>query len=172
MHTLADVARSLSRPVIYLSGLQKRFALPVMEIYSDAYVAFFRTFTFLRTLGITEETLARLWHLETKLLALLHVDSTGSPTWFLDSCGPVGNRNRRLLLTNYDLGVDIPSRKLQLGLNFGEATPELFAGIEMGEDALRVLEEYRTALTAIQRDITAELPQLAAAAKWGRGFVE
>ena len=31
MHTLAEIARALNRPVIYLSGLQKRFALPVME---------------------------------------------------------------------------------------------------------------------------------------------
>ena len=54
MHTLAEIARALNRPVIYLSGLQKRFALPVMETYSDAYAAFFRTFVFLWALNITE----------------------------------------------------------------------------------------------------------------------
>ena len=32
MHTLADIARSLSRPVIYLSGLQKRFAIGTHRI--------------------------------------------------------------------------------------------------------------------------------------------
>ena len=38
---------------------------------------------FLLMLNVSEESLLNLWHLEKKLLQLLHVDSTGSPTWFL-----------------------------------------------------------------------------------------
>jgi hypothetical protein len=30
---------------------------------------------------------------------LLHLDSTGSKSWFLDSCGAITGRDRRLLLT-------------------------------------------------------------------------
>ena len=74
-----------------------------------------------------------MWHLETKLLTLLHVDSTGSPTWFLDACGQTTHRKRCLLLTNHDVGIEIPVRMLQLGLNFGDAMPELFAGKEIGQ---------------------------------------
>lgn len=75
-------------------------------------------------------------------MQLLHLDSTGSTTWFLDSCGQTTNRDHRLLLSNYNLGVPIPSNELQLGLNFADKTPELFGGQEMGEDGLRVLNLY------------------------------
>jgi hypothetical protein len=84
-HTFADLACALNRSPVYLRGLQTRFALPVLEgaAYADSCLAFLRTIVFLRTFGVSEDALLRLWHLETKRLALLHVDSTGSPTWFL-----------------------------------------------------------------------------------------
>src|ERR1035437_2140165 len=110
MHTLGDMAKLLNRSPVYLAGLQKRFELPAIDGagYSDAYLAFMRTVVFLRLFNVTEESLRDLWRLEKKLLQLLHVDSTGSPTWFLDSCGPPPHR-RRLLLTNHDMGVALPS---------------------------------------------------------------
>ena len=97
MHTLGDMAKVLNRPAVYLRGLQTRFILPVLEgaTYPDSYLAFLRTIVFLRTFGVSEDALLRLWHLETKLLTLLHVDSTGSPTWFLDACGQKTHRKRR-----------------------------------------------------------------------------
>ena len=79
--------------------------------------------------------------MERKLLQLLHEDTTGSPTWFLNSCGMTSHSKRRLLLTNHDLGFEIKGTGLQLGINFADKTPELFAGHEMGEDALRVLQD-------------------------------
>ncbi|MEI7820816.1 MAG: hypothetical protein WCK55_07850 [Verrucomicrobiota bacterium] len=173
MHTFADLARTLNRSPVYLRGLQTRFALPVLEgaAYPAAYLAFLRTVIFLRTFGVSEDALLRLWNLETKLLTLLHVDSTGSPTWFLNACGQKTCRKRRLLLTNHDLGVAIPARMLQLGLNFGDALPELFAGKEMGEDALRVLEKYLTALAAIRREVGDEIPHVSAALSFARQLV-
>jgi hypothetical protein len=71
----------------------------------------------------------------------LHVDSSGSKTWFLDSCAAITRRDRRLLLSNYDIGIAVPAHAIQLGLNFAATLPELFAGKEMGEDALRVLTD-------------------------------
>ena len=139
--------------------------------YPDSCLAFLRTIVSLRTFSVSEDALLRLWHLETKLLTLLHVDSTGSPAWFLDACGQTTHRKRRLLLTNHDLGVAIPARMLQLGLNFGDALPELFARKEMGEDALRVLEEYLTALATIRRDVGDELPHVRAALSYARQLV-
>jgi hypothetical protein len=60
---------------------------------------------------------------------------------------------------------------LQLGLNFGDALPELFAGKEMGEDALRVLEGYLTALATLRREVGHELPHVRAALSFARQIV-
>jgi hypothetical protein len=106
-----------------------------------------------------------LWHLEKKLL---HVDSTGSPTWFLDACGQTSHSRRRLLLTNHDLGVEVPTGTLQLGLNFAKGLPELFAGKEMGEDALRVLADYLELYARIRADVADERPLLRSAVAWGK----
>ncbi len=155
------------------------------EGYSEAYLAFLQTVVHLRTLSITEETLRDLWHIEKKLLVLLHADSTGSPTWFLDSCGATTSPMRRLLLTNYELGANTltPSR-LTLVSPFGQraavclgsrhsprltdTAPELFAGQEMGEDALRVLNDYRKLHARITADVKAELPHVRAAVVWSK----
>jgi hypothetical protein len=168
MHTFSDMAKALNRASVYLSGLQKRFELPAFEgaTYSPAYLAFLRGVINLRTFDLAEETLRDLWHLEKKLLQLLHVDSTGSPTWFLDSCGAISGRDRRLLLTNHDLGVPLTGSEVQAGLNFANSAPELFAGQEMGEDALRVLRDCLKIRARILADIAAELPHVRTSVKW------
>lgn len=168
MHTLAEIVKALSRPAVVISRLQDRFELPAFEGegYSAAYLAFLRSVVYLRTLNIAEERMLRLWHLEKKLLQLLHVDSTGSKTWFLDSCGPTTRRARRLLLTNYDMGIAVPAHAIQLGLNFAETTRELFAGKDMGEDALRVLNDIIPLQADILADVAAELPPLRQASRW------
>ena len=168
MHTLGEMAKALNRTAVELHGLQSRFDLPVPEgaSYPAAYFAFLRTIVFLRLLGVTEQTLRELWHLEKKLLQLLHVDSTGSPTWFLDACGQKTNLQQRLLLTNHDMGMALPSGALQLGLNFGAASPELFAGTAMGEDALRILGECGKLNEQIRNDVKSELPLLRGAIHW------
>ncbi len=91
MPTLADMAAVLNRPVIALAGLQKRFELPTPPdgIYADAYLEFLRTIVYLRSFGISEETLRDLWSLEKKLLLLLHVEASGSPRGFwMPAAGP------------------------------------------------------------------------------------
>lgn len=174
VHSFSDIAKALNRSTVYLSGLQKRFELPALEgsAYSDAYVAFLRGVINLRTFDISEETLRDLWKLERKLLQLLHVDSTGSCTWFLDSCGATTHPERRLLLTNHDLCVAVPSRELQLGLNFSSKSPELFPGAEMGEDALRALNKYIPEHNRILAAITAELPHVRAATQWASALIK
>ena len=162
-HTLIDIGRELKRPVIYLHGLQTRFELPECEGYSDAYLEFVTKLIHLRALSVPEETLRNLWHIEKKLLLLLHADNTGSQTWFLDACGATSHPEQRLLLSNYDIGVEVPSKSLQLGLNFTKQLPELFTGRQMGEDGLRVLHDYLQLYTRIRSDIRAELPLMRAA---------
>ena len=168
MHMLGDMAKSLNRPAVYLCGVQGRFELPEFKGagYSDAYLAFLRTVIFLRMLNVSEESLRDLWRLEKKLLQLLHVDSTGSPTWFLDDCGRTTHPRRRLLLTNHDMGVELPARTLQPELNFATELPELFTGKEMGEDALRVLGEYLKHSSRIRADVVVEAPLVRAATRW------
>jgi hypothetical protein len=102
MPTLGAMAKALNRSPVYLHSLRTRFELPVpgTAVYSDAYLAFLRTIIHLRILGISESALLQLWHLEKKLLTLLHVDSTGSATWFLDACGQTLHRNRSSLRTH------------------------------------------------------------------------
>ena len=162
------MATLLNRPVIVLAGLQKRFELPPPPngIYSDAYLEFLRTLVYLRSFGISEETLRDLWNLEKKLLLLLHVEASGSPTWFLDACGRPGHRERRLLLSHFDLGIPLNGRELQPGLDFSDQLPELFSGREMGEDAWRVLRQCLALRETILREVRAELPGLRNAAKW------
>ena len=159
MHTLGDIAKSLNRSALYLTGLQDRFKLPAIKGpgYSYAYLAFLRIVVHLRILNISEKALLELWLFEKKLLELLHVDSTDSSTWFLDSCSQTGRPRQRLLLSNYDLGANLTTGTLQLGLDYSTALPELFAGKEMGEDALRVLRDCLKRYTAIQIKIEAEV---------------
>jgi hypothetical protein len=168
VYTLADMAGKLNRSTVYLSGLQKRFELPAFEgaTYFEAYLAFFRTLVYLRTFGVSEETLRDLWVLEKKLLTLLHVDSTGSRTWFLDACGRTTHRERRLLLSNYDLGIPLDAREVQTGLDFSDRLPELFEGKAMGEDALRVLDDCLKMEKTILNSLRTELPHVREAVKW------
>jgi hypothetical protein len=173
MHTLGDIAKSLNRPAVYVHKLQARFELPVCKDsgYTNAYLEFLRTLLFLRILNISEENLRDLWHLEKKLLQLLHVHSTGSPTWFLDACGQTTHRQRRLLLSNFDLGVTLPSGTVQLGLDFSSKLPELFDGQEMGEDALRTLADYVAVHSRLQSKVTAEIPLLQQASRWSSRII-
>ena len=168
MHTMAEIATKLNRSNVYLSGLQKRFELPAFDgaTYPDAYLEFFRTVVYLRTFGVNEETLRDLWLLEKKLLTLLHVDSTGSRTWFLDACGRTTHRERRLMLSNFDLGIPLDAREVQTGLDFSDRLPELFEGKAMGEDALRVLDECLKLEKTILNDVRAELPHVRETVKW------
>lgn len=152
--------KALNRSAVVLHGLRTRFELPAMEGagYSAAYLAFLHTVVFLQMPNVSEDLLRETWHLEKKLVQILKLDLNDSQTWFLDSCGETTHKNRRLLLTNHDLGFELPSRTLQLGLNFDTESPELFAGNEMGEDALRVLGEYLKLHKRIQETVSTELP--------------
>jgi hypothetical protein len=63
VHSLAEMAEKLSRSTIYLSGLQKRFELPLFEgaTYPATCLEWFRTVVYLRTFGVSEESLRDLW---------------------------------------------------------------------------------------------------------------
>jgi hypothetical protein len=150
-----------------LSGLQRRFELPVLEgaSYTPAYVAFVRTLVHLRTLSIPEDVLLDLWKIEKHLVQLLHFD-TPSPTWFLDECGKTGHLERRLLLTHRDLGPEFSRRILQPQLDFSAAPHSLFSSKEVGDDVLRVLRSYQHLYSKIQESAAEEAHQLRIALRW------
>ena len=168
MVSLAHISKQLNRSAVYLTGLQTRFNLPPFQTIpnSKALLEFLRGLTALRAFGVSEESLRDLWRLEKKLLQLLHADGSGSATWYLDACGLHDNRDRRLLLSNYDVGMDLGSGALQLGLDFSSRTAELFAGREMGEDAIRVLTQCAKSKIAICEQIKTELPHLRSTVNW------
>jgi hypothetical protein len=55
-----------------------------------------------------------------------------------------------------------------LGATLAETTPELFVVQEMGEDALRVLKDYRKLHERICTEVKDELPQIRSAALWAK----
>jgi hypothetical protein len=165
------LAEGLGRPMVWVVGVQKRFGLPVLERYPEGCESFLRKVVHLRVLGVSEETLREFWAVERKLIAVLHLDPQTSPTWMVDACAYPSDPDRRLLLSNIDLGFPLPATDLQIGLNFASPSLELFAGKEMGEDALRLISDYRTRLSGIRSTVASELPVLKGAIKWGKELV-
>jgi hypothetical protein len=164
------LAEGLGRPAVWISGVQKRLVLPVLESYSEGYECFLRKILHLRVLGVSEELLREFWAVERKLIEVLHLDPQSSPTWMVDACAYASDPDRRLLLSNIDLGFNLPSTSIQIGLNFASTSPELFAGRDMGEDALRLISDYRTRLTAIRLSVASESKILRAALKWEKSL--
>jgi hypothetical protein len=170
MKTLGDIATDLHRPVVYLHGLMTRFELPLPGAgdYPASYQAFLGRLVYLRVMNVSEDSLRDLWSLEKKLLRLLHADTTGSSTWYLDACGQANHPRRRLLLSNFDMGVELDTQSLQPGLNFAAAPVELFPGTEMGEDALRLLSEVQALTQQIKEGVRREMPVVKAAMHWAK----
>jgi hypothetical protein len=62
--------------------------------------------------------------------------------------------------------VNLNAKALQPALDFANRPPELFAGREMGEDALRVLEACVTLTRQIRAEAREELTSLRRATQW------
>jgi len=170
MKRMKEIAEKLGRPVVWIAGVQKRFGLPVLESYSEGYESFLRKVIHLRVLGVSEESLREFWAVERKLIEVLHLDPQSSPTWIVDACAFPSDPDRRLLLSNIDLGFPLPATDLQIGLDFSISSQDLFAGKDMGEDALKLLQDYRTRFAAIRLSVGSESKILRDALKWGQGF--
>jgi hypothetical protein len=166
--TLAEIAAELGRDRLYLLGWIKRFELPTGHgnRYPATYLSFFRTVVFLKLAQIPEEKLVELWTVEKKLMNLLHVDTSSSPTWMIDGHAAAGNDSRRLFLSRFDIGTDLQSACVQPGLDFSPAPAELFGGRDMGEDALRLLGIYLAEMKPVLATVAAQSAVLGEAARW------
>ncbi len=169
-YTLAEIAAELGRDRLNLLGWIKRFELPLCSDnrYPATYLSFFRTVVFLKLAQIPEEKLVELWTLEKKLMNLLHVDTSTSPTWMIDGHAAAGNDSRRLFLSRFDIGTDLQSACVQPGLDFSPAPAELFGGRDMGEDALRLLGIYLAELKPVLATVASQAALLGEAARWAR----
>jgi len=168
--TSTSLSNALGRPALWISRQRKRFGLPVLEDYPECYVAFLRKVRDLRNLGVSEEKLGDLWDLEKKLIAILHLDLGGGELSLIDGCSAEADPERRLLLSNADLGMPLMARDVQTGLDFQSRPRELFEEKEMGEDALRLLGEYRDLLQEVRESVGRERVVLKSSLQWERAF--
>ena len=162
-----ELSQALGRPALWITRTRKRFGLPALEEYPVYYVAFLRKIRDLRNLGVSEEKLGDLWDLERKLIEILHLDLGGGELSLIEGCSAEVDLDRRLLLSNADLGVPLMARNVQAGLDFSAGRPkELFDRKEMGEDALRLLGEYRVLLQEVRGIVGRENKVLRESLKW------
>jgi hypothetical protein len=148
--------------------MRKHFGLPVLGDYPECYETFLRKVRDLRNLGISEEKLVNLWNLERKLIDILHLDLGDGNLSHIQGCSVEADPERRLLLSNADLGVPLMARDLQTGLDFQALPKELFEGKEMGDDALRILREYSDLLDEILKTVSRECKVLKGSLRWAK----
>jgi len=162
------LSETLVRPPLWISRMRKRFGLPVLEDYPECYVAFLRKIRDLRNLGVSEEKLGDLWDLERKLIEILHLDLGGGELSLIEGCSVEADPEHRLLLSNADLGVPLMARDVQAGLDFQKRPRELFEGKAMGEDALRLLGEYRILLQEVRETVMRENKVMNSSLQWAK----
>jgi hypothetical protein len=102
------------------------------------------------------------------LIEILHLDLGGAELSLIEGCYVEADPDRRLLLSNADLGVPIMARDVQTGLDFQKRPQELFVGKEMGEDALRLIAEYRIILQDVMDIVGKEMVLMKESLKWIR----
>jgi hypothetical protein len=169
--THSELSEKLGRPVLWITRIQKKFTLPVLEDYPAIYETFLRKIRNLRNLGVSEEKLGELWDLERKLIDILHLDPGGGELSLIEGCSAEADPDRRLLLSNADLGVPVMARDLQEGFDFSSDRPrELFEVKEMGEDALRLLGEYRILLQEVRERVLREMKVIKESLRWGKSL--
>ncbi|MGJ8723952.1 MAG: hypothetical protein ACSHYB_05290 [Roseibacillus sp.] len=154
--------------VLRALGLEGQ-AFEVEEVYPRLFECV-RQVVYLRIAGMSLATIQSLWEVEMKLIELLHGDALGSPTWMIDGWALAGKKKERLFLSHYPVGAELGSESLQPGLDFAERSKELFAGQEMGEDALRVLEQYLKQHRRLVKTLQSASPLLKKTAQWAGRF--
>jgi hypothetical protein len=169
--SLSELCASLRRGPHYIRNLQVGLGLPLIpshEGYPRVYRAFLDRVIFLRVFGVPLDDIASLFAIEKKLLQLLKVDTAASsPLWYLEWSEIEDPGPDRLLLTNFDAGPWIQEEgAIQISLDFGAHSPELFKSAEMGEDIRHVFSLYREQLGAVSRRLRDERNVVRDALAW------
>jgi len=113
--TFSELCQTCGKSQVYVRNLLTSLGLPAPakdSRYSSAYARFIQTIIALRTFSVPLGEIADLFAKEQIVLRLLKIDGLGvSPTWYLDQCdNNKGRKERRLLLTGYDVGFPIDSK--------------------------------------------------------------
>ena len=170
--TFSELCQACGKSQVYVRNLLTNLGLPVPakdSRYSSAYARFIQTIIALRTFSVPMGEIADLFTKEQIVLRLLKVDALcTSSTWYLDQCDNKGHKERRLLLTGYDVGFPIDSKVIQPNLDFGSRKKELFSGKEMGEDVRRAFDSYLRLLAKIMARVNHERPVLNQALQWAK----
>ena len=166
----SELSERLGRPALWISRMRKHFGLPVLEDYPECYEAFLRKVRDLRNLGVSEEKFGQLWDLERKLIDILHLDLGDGNLSHIQGSTVEADPERRLLLSNADLGVPLMARDLQTGLDFQALPKVLFEGKEMGDDALRILREYSDLLDETLKTVSRESKVLKDSLRWAKAL--
>lgn len=168
-----ELCRELGKDAFHVRNIQRQLGLYVPlpgQCYSYGYLNFMAKVVALRAFHVPLADVKALFETEKAVLRLLHLDSlTDSPTWYLDACADAaedGFSEERLLLTGGRLGFSVHGRAVQHALDFGQRDPELFKGVEMGEDVGAVLRKYAGLLKDIRDRVEKERPVLEHALLW------
>jgi len=164
------MCQTVGKSPAYVRHLQRHLDLhvPAEENgYSEAYAYFIQKIVALRAFSVPISLVRELFEKEKRLLELLHFDTISeSQTWYLDSCIGTEHRDSRLLLTGHELGFPVETGVIQANLNFRVREPELFTGVEMGEDVRHVLRTYLKLLAKVRGVVTRESQVLKDALSW------
>ncbi|MDD5679208.1 MAG: hypothetical protein PHW60_14640 [Kiritimatiellae bacterium] len=170
--TFLELCRDCGKSQVYVRNLLTNLGLPAPardSRYSSAYARFIRIIIALRTFSVPQGEISDLFTKEQIVLRLLKVDAfCASSTWYLDQCGNNGHKERRLMLTGYDVGFTIDGKVIQPNLDFGDRNQELFSGKEMGEDVRRALDSYLQLLAKIMARVDQERQVLDRAIQWAK----
>ncbi len=166
----SELCQACGKSQVYVRNLLSNLGLPgpaKESSYSPSYARFIRTMVTLRTFSVPLAEIADLFTKEQIVLRLLKVDTLGtSPTWYLDQRENNGHKERRLLLTGYDVGFPIDGKVIQPNLDFTSRDKELFSAREMGEDVRHALDKYLELLAKIMDRVKQEQPILEQALQW------
>lgn len=170
--SFSEMCRAIGKGPAYARRLQLDLGLHVPgrnDGYSDEYVYFMERVVSLRTFNVAMTDILDLFVKERRILEMLRFHSLStSPTWYLGTSPEPPDPDRRLLLTNFDLGFPISANGIQANLDFSEGEQELFEGSEMGEDVRQALVLYRKLLNKIQQRVHTETPVLLNALAWSK----
>ena len=174
----SELCRMVGKDSIYIRNLQRQLDLHILprdQTYSQCYLIFLEKVVALRAFHIMPEDIRELFDTEKRILKFLHMDAlTDSPTWYLDACSGEEEEEThpdRLLLSGSRLGFPIDAPTVQDTLDFGQRDPELFRGVDMGEDVRVVLRKYLLLLQSMKGRIAREKPVLENALQWAKRFL-
>jgi hypothetical protein len=177
MIKMSELCRTLGRSPAYIRKIQAALKIPMHKdgTLPESIIPLIEKVLMLRAFSVPLEDIAELFRRERHVLESLRMDSLSTSSyWYLESCGQPSSehqRERRLFLTDYDVGFDLAGGQVQAHLDFGRNQHELFTRAEMGDDSLRHIDRYFRQLDSVRDRVALEQTFLEQALLWARRHV-